>query len=76
MTNTQNGPGRHRTEAVYGTVVGTSDHPRGHCSRLVGQINAASWRALAAGAAADATFRREYRARRADLAAALTRVSA
>lgn len=63
MTNTEaKTSGAHRTEASSGTVEGTSDHPRGHCTALVGEINARSWTAQAAAARSDAAYRRDLRA--------------
>jgi hypothetical protein len=75
-TNTQTSTGQHRTDEPFGVVIKTHPHHRGHCSRLVGQINAQSWADRADSARLDAEFRREYRSRRADLAAALQRTSA
>jgi hypothetical protein len=73
-TNRDSASGAHRTEASYGTVEGTAAHRRGTIDRSAGQINVRAWGHLAEAARADAEFRREYRARRADLAASLARL--
>lgn len=74
-TNTDTLPGLHRTEAICGTVAERpATHRRGTIDRSAGEINVRSWAHLAAAAWADAQFRRDYRERRADLAASLERL--
>lgn len=74
-TNTENTPGRHRTDEPFGVVIKAEPHRRGWVDRSAGQINIRSWGHLTEAARADAEFRREYRARRADLDASLARLA-
>lgn len=68
MTNQSNEPGRHRPERTGTAPAPVSSGSRAHGGGtvLAGQINARAWRQAADAARADATFRQDYRSRRAD----------